>query len=276
MRAAFQRPIFLPRLAAPWTNRFCPDCTVGLSKDPGRDASPYLRSRRGACCPIIPYCVLPGLVKCEAVPAQGRLPRRRRCMRMTSRPELRQQYDIISSFQPALHLPQNWNYENPAPLFRAYMHPPHDVGGQQDVPVHYEEKEEEQWELNTYVTCEVLGWRGVWTAEERRRRADNDLGYTLYLGMPYYGRWIWSAARMLVDKKHISLTEMLEKIAEVKARYEKKGRSGNVRRPRPFQSGRPRAGEEYAEHVLHSHSELCARRRRHDRRSHIPRPHSRG
>jgi hypothetical protein len=28
-----------------------------------------------------------------------------------------------------------------------------------------------QWELNTYVTCEVLGWRGIWTAEERRRRA---------------------------------------------------------------------------------------------------------
>jgi hypothetical protein len=102
------------------------------------------------------------------------------------------------------------------------MHPPHDVGGQPDVPVYYEEKEEEQWELNTYVTCEVLGWRGAWTAEERRRRADNDLGYTLYLGMPYYGRWIWSAAKMLVDKKHISLNELLEKIAEVRSRYERK------------------------------------------------------
>ena len=142
--------------------------------------------------------------------------------KMTSRPELRQQYDLISSIQPALHVPQNWNYENPAPLFRAFMHPPHDVGGEPDVPVDYEEKEEEQWELDTYVTCEVLGWRGVWTAEERRRRADNDLGYTLYLGMPYYGRWIWSAARMLVDKKHITLTELLDKIAEVKSRHESK------------------------------------------------------
>jgi hypothetical protein len=65
-------------------------------------------------------------------------------------------------------------------------------------------------------------WRGVWTAEERRRRADNDLGYTLYLGMPYYARWIWAAAKMLVDKKHISLAELQEKIAEVKSRYEKK------------------------------------------------------
>jgi hypothetical protein len=48
------------------------------------------------------------------------------------------------------------------------------------------------------------------------------LGYTLYLGMPYYGRWIWSAAKMLVDKKHISLNELLEKIAEVRSRHESK------------------------------------------------------
>jgi thiocyanate hydrolase subunit beta len=141
---------------------------------------------------------------------------------MTSRPELRRQYDLIASIQPALHVPQNWNYENSSPLYDALMHPPHDVGGQHDIPVYYEEKEEEQWELNTYVTCEVLGWRGVWNSEERRRRADNDLGYTLYLGMPYYGRWIWAAAKMMVDKKHISLNELLDKIAEVRSRYDKK------------------------------------------------------
>ena len=139
---------------------------------------------------------------------------------MSSRCELRQQQKMIGSLQPAIHLPQNWNYETSGPLYGAYMHPPHDVGGQPDVPVYYEEKEEEQWELDTYVTCEVLGWKGVWSAAGRRRRADNDLGYTLYLGIPYYGRWIWAAAKMLVDKKHISLTELLEKIAEVKSRYE--------------------------------------------------------
>ena len=136
--------------------------------------------------------------------------------------DLREQLELIRSIQPAVHVPQNWNYENTGPMYKAYMHPPHDVGGQFDVPIYYEEKEEEQWELDTYVTCEVLGWRGVWTAEERRRRADNDLGYTLYLGMPYYARWIWAAAKMLVDKKHVSLAELQEKIAEVKSRYEKK------------------------------------------------------
>ena len=135
---------------------------------------------------------------------------------------LRQQLDLIGSIQPALHVPQNWNYENAEPMYTAYMHPPHDVGGQYDVPVQYEEKEEEEWELNTYVTCECLGWRGIWNSEERRRRADNDLGYTLYLGMPYYARWLWAATRMLVDKKHISLAELQEKIAEVKSRYENK------------------------------------------------------
>jgi thiocyanate hydrolase subunit beta len=67
----------------------------------------------------------------------------------------------------------------------------------------------------------VLGWRGVWNAEERRRRGNNDLGLSLYYGFPYYGRWIWCAARMLIDKNHISLIELQEKIAEVRACYEK-------------------------------------------------------
>lgn len=137
---------------------------------------------------------------------------------MSTRPTLLRQQQVISSIQPAISTPQTWNYEIPEALYDAYMHPIHDVGGQPDIPVAYEEKEEEQWELNVYVTCEVLGWKGHWNSEERRRRADNDLGYTLYMGLPYYGRWIWSAARMLVDKKHISLAELQAKIAEVKAR----------------------------------------------------------
>ena len=53
--------------------------------------------------------------------------------------------------------------------FLAYMKNPHDVGGELDVPAAYEDKEEEQWELMTYVLCEVLGMRGIWVSEERRR-----------------------------------------------------------------------------------------------------------
>jgi hypothetical protein len=141
---------------------------------------------------------------------------------MPSRSELRQYYEIGAQLAPAIHQHQDWPYEVPHSRYVAYMAPPHDVGGEADAPVRYEEKEEEEWELNTYVTCEVLGWRGVWNAEERRRRGNNDLGLSLYYGFPYYGRWIWAAARMLVDKNHVSLTELLEKIAEVRARYEKR------------------------------------------------------
>jgi hypothetical protein len=141
---------------------------------------------------------------------------------MSFRTELSQEREIIGTLQPAIHAPQNWNYELTGPQYRAYMHPPHDIGGQFDVSIVHEEKEEEQWELKTYVTCEVLGWRGIWNSEERRRRADNDLGYTMYLGIPYYGRWIWSAAKMLVDKKHITITELMDKFLEVKSRYETK------------------------------------------------------
>jgi hypothetical protein len=103
--------------------------------------------------------------------------------------------------------------------YQAYLgHVPHDVGGFPAAPEPFDDKEEEKWELNTYLTCECLGWRGVWNSEERRRRADNDLGAALYYELPYYGRWIWAAARMLVDKNHISLIELTEKIADIKAR----------------------------------------------------------
>ena len=130
--------------------------------------------------------------------------------------------DIVGHLQPALHQPQ------PAPFpdevdnahFRAYMRTSHDVGGEPDVSIPWQEKEEEQWELNTYVTCECLAWRGVWNAEERRRRQNVDLGQTQYLGLPYYGRWLLSAARIMVDKQYITLTELMNKIDEVKKRYE--------------------------------------------------------
>ena len=103
--------------------------------------------------------------------------------------------------------------------FRRFMRSPHDVGGQQDIPIQWEEKEEEQWELNTYATCECLAWRGAWNAEERRRRQNVDLGNTIYLGLPYYGRWLLSAARILLDRQHVTLTELTNKIEEVKKRH---------------------------------------------------------
>ena len=102
----------------------------------------------------------------------------------------------------------------------AYLKPVHDVGGEPDAPMKYENKQYELWEHMTYVICEVLGWRGIWLSEERRRMGNVDVGRAEYLGLPYYGRWLLAVARILVEKHHIGLTELSERMAEVKARYE--------------------------------------------------------
>ncbi|MGW6728817.1 SH3-like domain-containing protein [Nocardia sp. NPDC055029] len=102
----------------------------------------------------------------------------------------------------------------------AYLKTDHDVGGEPDSPITYENKQYETWEHNTYVICEVLAWRGIWLSEERRRIGNVDLGRTMYLGLPYYGRWLLAVARVLAEKQHIGLTELSERMLEVKARYE--------------------------------------------------------
>jgi hypothetical protein len=103
--------------------------------------------------------------------------------------------------------------------FTAYMKPVHDVGGEPDTPMKYENKGYEHWEHMTYVMCEVLAWRGIWLSEERRRMGNVDVGRAIYLGFPYYGRWLLSVARVLLEKHHIGLTELAERMAEVRQRY---------------------------------------------------------
>jgi hypothetical protein len=143
-------------------------------------------------------------------------------MTSSTRNEVHTHLAMMGQVQPALH---NETHA-PSPdmidhtLWRAYTRSCHDVGGEYDIPIRYEEKEEEIWELNTFATCECLAWRGVWTAEERRRRQNVDVGQTAYLGLPYYGRWLLSAALILVDKQFVTNIELSDKIAEVKKRYE--------------------------------------------------------
>jgi hypothetical protein len=104
--------------------------------------------------------------------------------------------------------------------FLAYMKTVHDVGGEPDAPMKYENKDYEYWEHMTYVICEVLAWRGIWLSEERRRIGNVDVGRAVYQGFPYYGRWLWAVARVLVEKHHISLGELTQRTAEVQHRYE--------------------------------------------------------
>lgn len=99
--------------------------------------------------------------------------------------------------------------------FKESMRLPHDLGGEADGPMQIQERGQEPWELNTYVTCECLAWRGVWnTVEKHRRHAD--LGQLQYLSMPYYGRWLLAAARAMIDKQHVTLTELTSKMDELK------------------------------------------------------------
>lgn len=129
----------------------------------------------------------------------------------------------VADIAPVFRKPLDSPYDISNELFVALRHVLHDVGGQPDIPVAYREKVEEPWEMNTYVTCECLGWRGVWNSEERRR-AENDLGATLYFGLPYYARWVTVAAKYLVGAGLITPDELSAKLDEVRVRLEDGGR----------------------------------------------------
>ena len=144
---------------------------------------------------------------------------------MSARTKILRHLDIVGQLQPSLHQPQHAPYPDLVDNahYRAYTRASHDGGGEADIPITWEEKEEEIWEHNTFVTCEVLAWRGVGNAEERTRRQNVDVGQTIYLGLPYYGRWLMTIALILVDKQHVKLTELIDKIEEVKQRAKEHG-----------------------------------------------------
>ncbi len=141
-------------------------------------------------------------------------------MSSSIREEVHRHINAVALLQPALHKQTH----APAPteidhsLFRAYTRTVHDIGGEADIHLEYTEKEEEMWELNTFATAECFAWRGVWTAEERRRKQNCDIGQTVYLGLPYYGRWLLTCARILIDKQFCTLTELHYKIMELRER----------------------------------------------------------
>lgn len=106
-------------------------------------------------------------------------------------------------------------------LFKEYTRTVHDLGGEEGGPIQLQEREPMPWETDTFVTCECLGWRGVWNHTEKLRRVV-DLGEKQYFALPYAGRFLLSISRALVDKRVVTLTELTNKIDEVKKRYEHK------------------------------------------------------
>jgi hypothetical protein len=169
---------------------------------------------------------------------------------MSNRSDLMSDLELVGQLRPAFHEVQ----DAPTPeqidhaRFRAYMKTSHDVGGIPSAPAEFLLKEEEQWELNTYVTCEVLGWRGIWVSEERRRMQNVDVGKTLYLGLPYYGRWLLAAARVLVEKHHVTLGELIDRVDEVRRRYSQ-GIGAELPDAAPRTAGDPAAVERNHHHL---------------------------
>jgi|GEM_PF-2032721 len=102
--------------------------------------------------------------------------------------------------------------------FRQVTRTVHDLGGETGGPIQLQEREPMAWETNTFVTCECLAWRGVWNHTEKLRRVV-DLGEKQYFALPYAGRFLLSISRALVDKRLVTLTELTNKIEEVKKRY---------------------------------------------------------
>ena len=93
--------------------------------------------------------------------------------------------------------------------FTAYMKPVHDVGGEPDAPITYENKQYEYWEHMTYVhlrgsrLARDLAVRGTSADGQRRRRARGLSGSPLLRPLAA-GR----SRGCLVEKHHIGLTEL--------------------------------------------------------------------
>ncbi|AMT71202.1 SH3-like domain-containing protein [Mycobacteroides immunogenum] len=135
---------------------------------------------------------------------------------------------LRSSFEDIPEAP----YGLPNNRIEAYLKTQHDVGGELDAPIEWIEKKDENWEHNTYIMCELLGLRGIWVSEERRRLHNVDIGRAMYLGFPYYGRWLMSVPRVLIDKHIMTLTEITAKFNTVKKRVANL-KPGELLEPRP-------------------------------------------
>lgn len=140
---------------------------------------------------------------------------------MSTAAEREQKLALISRLKATFPEVPEWPTPNmmTSDHYWAYQKCNQDQGGQLNVAEPFLDKEEEQWEMMTYVLCETLGWGGVWVSEERRRIADVDTGLSIYLGLPYYARWLWSVGKMLVSKGYITWAELTDRLAEVQERY---------------------------------------------------------
>ena len=95
----------------------------------------------------------------------------------------------------------------------------HDLGGMPGQPLDLSEHTYEPWEKRGDALLVLLVERGVITLDEHRR-VHESLGDRAYKELRYYERWIAASANLLVMKGVVTLAELVNKMAEVKARID--------------------------------------------------------
>lgn len=96
---------------------------------------------------------------------------------------------------------------------------PNDIGGFEAGSVLRVEHELEPWEKRCHALADVLDFKKLINTEEKRKGVEA-LGETLIGQLPYYERWIVAFANIGFTKLLFTPTELAEKMAEVRARFE--------------------------------------------------------
>jgi len=98
----------------------------------------------------------------------------------------------------------------------------HDMGGLDGDRVALDEHDYALWEKRVDALMILSTTKGLFTVDGLRRVIE-DLGPDYYEKMSYYERWVHSVNQNLIEAGAYSLTELSDKMAEVKARGETYG-----------------------------------------------------
>jgi hypothetical protein len=102
----------------------------------------------------------------------------------------------------------------------------HDVGGLDMGPIERAEHDPALWEKRTDAMLILLrdNKRRVLSVDSHRR-AIEDYGQQAYDSTTYYEKWIRSIRNLLVEQEVLTREEIEARMAEVRARHEKAGRT---------------------------------------------------
>ena len=95
----------------------------------------------------------------------------------------------------------------------------HDMGGLDAGPVEQSEHDYAPWEKKVDAILRLLSAKGLITVDELRRGIE-EIGPGAYDEMTYYERWITSITNILIEKGHIGVGELGERIEQVQTQHQ--------------------------------------------------------